>query len=193
MANNFNICDQPALTVRNSSGAVVTNAREQVFATVGPASYATGGIPVDLSATFSSLVAVRVTRAYVTSTKQQTGYLAEVVETGTDVFTGAKFRILVSRQAAPPLTTDSDVLKATGAAANVAATQTGAAGTCGAVACAGAHPNSIVAQRSDLVQASGATKVAVATAASATTFVEIPAATNLSTVTVEYLALGSAL
>jgi hypothetical protein len=192
MANNFNICDQPPLEVRDADGSTISHARQQLFATVGPASYATGGIPVDLSATFASLTAVRVTRAYVTATKQQTGYLVEVVETGTDVFASAKFRLVVSRQAAPPLTTDADVVKVTGTVANVAATETGAAGMCGAVACNGNHPASVVAQRSNLVQGSGAAKVAVATAASPTTFVEVPGATDLSTVTVEYLALGSA-
>lgn len=61
-------------------------------------------------------------------------------------------------------TTDADVLKATGAVANVAATETGAAGTCGSVGCTAAHPASVVAQRANVVQASGAAKVAAVTA-----------------------------
>jgi hypothetical protein len=74
-----------------------TGARLDVRSVVGPASYATGGIPVDLSATYGSIANVTPSRAFVTATKAAGALpVMRVNETGTDLFSAAKFRLLLA-------------------------------------------------------------------------------------------------
>lgn len=173
---------------------------------VGPASYVADGFAVDLSGVLASLDQVNILRAFVTATKAPDSRVFEVNEVGTDTFANRKFRIKAFRAPtpagtndAPAVTTDANVVKATGALANVAATETGAAASCGSVACDAAHPGSVVAQRTNLLQGSGAAKVTAVLTVPAAAFTgtaptglktEVAATTDLSTITVEYEVIG---
>lgn len=66
---------------------------------VGPASYATGGFPVDESSRFSSIVAVVACRRFATASGIEgiTVFLRINGGSGTDTFANAKFRIMVVR------------------------------------------------------------------------------------------------
>lgn len=167
----------PALRgdIRNSEYRVAGVVVDAVFdkrTVVGPASYATDGIPVDLSAIFSTLRSVRILRAYVTATGVVDGREYQVNEISTDTLANRKFRIKVFRATAPGATTFGDFLSATGTANSI---------TCAAVA-----------GSADLVQAAGAGKTAavVALTGATTLLTEIAAATNLAAITVEYEAIG---
>lgn len=159
---------------------------------VGPASYAADGIPVDLSAVFSTLHTVRITRAYVTATGVADTRIYEVNEAGTDTIANRKFRAKVFRIPTIATSTDANVVTGTGAIANVTADDVAAAGSCGAVGCNGLHPNGVGTARTDLIQCSGAAKITAVTALTTPTLAktEIDAATNLSTITIEYEATG---
>lgn len=61
------------------------------------------------------------------------------------------------------VTTDATFVKATGTLALRNATETGAAAVCGSLSCTGTHPNTIVAQRTNILEAPGAIKAAVVT------------------------------
>jgi len=174
------------ITVYDAAGAVARSAFFRVYTLVGPASYATGGVPADLSAVFgNSLLSVTVMRAYVTSTKAADPRLYKVHEAGSDLFSGRKCRIQVFNAGTA---TNANVLSATGSVSAVNATETGAAAVCGSLSCTGAHPNSVVAQRTNVLSAATPSKVTAVTDASVA---EIAAAVNLSTITIELLCLGT--
>lgn len=198
------------------SGVIVARPVIDKRTVVGPASYAADGIPIDLSAVFTSLKAVRILRAYVTATGAVDDRIYEVNEVGTDTFANRKFRIKVHRAPTP-------------AGSNSAPTFTGVAlgghvhvfagdalathvhtlfsgGNCGTVACAGTitHANASVGSGatgggtpSGSISSVGAGTPAgtvsapVFTGAAPTAGLsEIAGSTPLSTITIEYEAIG---
>lgn len=190
----------------DNAGTIVSGVRETKRTATGPASYTQGtGIAVDLSGVFATLHGVRVLRAYVTSTLAADTRRWVVHEAGTDTFANRKFRLLAyiggtpaGTNGAPGVTTDANVLKATGSVSAVnTINASGLTGTCGAVGCDSDHPNGASAVPNTLT-ASGPSKVEAVLTVAAPTFTgtaetalaEIAATTNLSTITVEYVATG---
>lgn len=184
----------------DTAGTLQTAVRFSKRTVVGPASYAADGIPVDLSATFSTLHAVRILRAYVTSSGAPDSREYEVNEISTDTLANRKFRVKVFRIPTISGTQDADVIKATGTVTNGGSGASGVwAGTqSGGNACIvgcdntdhpGTTPTNVV---SNVIAGSGASKVSAFTALTTPTVAktEIDAATNLSTVTVEFEAVG---
>lgn len=199
--------------VRQAGVAVAQNIVLDVRTVVMPASYAAGGHPVDLSAAYSSVVAIQVLRGYVTATKAPSGRLFAVNETGTDTYANRKFRVQINNPfagftpagtvSAPGTTTDADVLKATGAADNRnAVTQVAAGGTCtvAGVGCNGVGHTDNISTDANHIRASGVSKVTAVLTVTAPTFTgtaqgalassELAAGTDASSITVEYLVIG---
>lgn len=116
-----------------SGGTASPLAYLDVQSVAGPATYATSGIPVDLSATYTTVLCVAPTRAYITATKVAFGSNPQTVnETGSDLFTNAKFRIFLLRSTTPAGTISTPTF--TGSAL-------GGGHSCGAVGCDSSHPN----------------------------------------------------
>lgn len=201
----------------DTAGTIQVQTRVSRRTVVGPASYAADGIPVDLSGVFSTLHDVKITRAYVTSTGVTDTRLYEINEAGTDTIANRKFRVKVFRtptpagtNGTPGTTTNANVISATGAVTsdggNVASSNNVIAlGSCGALSCDGdslqTTDGSSITNLQGVLKATGSVKVtAVLTVdapsftgtAPTTTKTEIDAATNLSTLTVEYVATGVA-
>ena len=166
---------------------------------VGPASYTQGtGIAVDLSSVFSALHAVRVLRVFVTSTDAHSPYKVEVSQAGTDTFANRKFRVLFYQQNDPASVTGAVKTNAGGGimgAGFVALASTSNQNT--------GIPSAQVDAGSGLAvadPASGAHTHTVANdwiadhdhdiSTSAAAFPEVTGTTDLSTVTVEYEAVG---
>jgi len=80
-----------------NNGTMVTNAVtiDMNRKVTGPASYATGGIPIDLSATYTTILSVIGQGCFATGTSNAnvSGRLIDVNQTGSDVFTSGKFRL----------------------------------------------------------------------------------------------------
>jgi hypothetical protein len=165
---------------------------------VGAVAYAAGGMAVDLSAEYSSIKAAWITRVFTTGTKAASRRVAYISEGGTDLFTNGKLRIvpcLALQRHTHTVGLENNVVKATGALALRNATETGAAAVCGSALCTGTHPNTVVAQRTNILEAPGASKVAVATtvgnlAADVDLDLEAPNGTDLSTETFEFFIIG---
>lgn len=76
---------------------------------------------------------------------------------------------------------DANSVSASGALALRNATETGAAAVCGSLSCTGAHPNSVVAQRSNILEAPGAAKathLSVTTPSKVAVVVSVPTTTG---------------
>lgn len=155
----------PVPRIRNS-GTASPLAVIDVRTVAGPATYSTGGIPVNLSASYTTLIAVYFTRAYTTATTVSVlNQIGMPNETGTDVYASGKFRLLLGN--APGHTHNYDK----------ADTPTGTANS----GLGGADPHSHTLTYT--ATASGA--------ASATAFAEIAAgSTQPSGRTYEYVVIG---
>lgn len=139
---------------------------------VGPASYTQGtGIAVDLSSVFTTLLRVKVTRAYVTATKAADTRDWFVHEAGTDLFSNRKFRLLAyvgatpaGTNSAPALTMDSYTPTGTNGAPGVT-TDANVLSASGSVSINGnvVQAPSGVSTDSNVVNASGAVSNASAT------------------------------
>lgn len=80
------------------AGVALAGGVLDVRTVAGPATYAAGGVPVDVSAAFPVISAVWINRVYTTATKAATVvYIPAISETGTDTFANGKFRIVGSR------------------------------------------------------------------------------------------------
>lgn len=125
------------MVARDATGAIIPNARRQIHTVPGPASYATGGVPVDLSAIYDEIKDVTSPRCLVTATRGHSFISCEISEAGSDLWANGKFRVVLYY----PLKAHTHGLTA--------------GGNCGAVACgapithassaAGASANAIAA------------------------------------------------
>src|SRR5688500_364176 len=201
----------PPHGIRRATGVLAPFALPQIVRVAGPALYVAGGIPVDLSAFFREILAVQPARAFATAGGAAAlGVGIMPAEAGADQYAAARFRVVLLQAAggatdavsagtpaglnSAPIftgaamathnhgaTTDANVLKATGAVANVAgddvtgttteptALRGATSGSC-IVGCDVDHPTGAtqfaavtfvnVTARPDLVQAPGASKVA---------------------------------
>lgn len=151
--------------IRNA-GSPVSGAVIDVRSVTGPASYATGGIPVDLSAAYSSILDV-IPTAFVTTATGITSPLRlfQRNQTGTDLFSSGKFRLMALGVGAHTHTYDKTD------------TPTGIQSSEGPLG-AGNHTHSLTFTST----ASGATSTDV--------FREMAAATNLSTFTINFVVIG---
>lgn len=163
-----------AMRMIDATGASATVV-PRVFQVVGPASYATGGIPIDCSAYFSRILAATFLRRFTTATgvNVATSFCLPG-EAGTDTYANAKFRLVESR--APTVTGTNTAPAFTGNAI-------GGAHACGAVGCDSSHPNSTTVP-------AGTVAAPVWTTSSSTSFTETAAAVNLSSITYEFLVWG---
>lgn len=206
------VCDQPPLGVR-SAGTLQTGVTLDLLSSVGPASYTQGtGIAVDVSANYSSVLAVWVTRAYVTSTLASDTRKWMVHEASTDLYSNRKFRLLcyigktpAGTNASAGNTTVAHVPAAVtslAVAAHVPSSTTAfSKDTCGAISCDGNSAQS-TGTHSDLTDVlrtvGGVTDNTLVSAAGNQTFTgtaetvlqEIAGTTALNTITVEYVVMG---
>lgn len=85
---------------RNLAGTTVY-AKPALIQVAGPANYTTGGIPVDVSAIFTTVLTAMCCRQFVTATPSTiqagTAFLVTALENGTDLFANGKFRLAVAR------------------------------------------------------------------------------------------------
>lgn len=184
MANNFNILDFSPGSTYDVAGTAQGAIRVSKRTATGPASYTQGtGIVIDLSAAFATLLAVRITRAYVTATLADASRIWRVHEAGTDLFANRKFRLLAYVGNTPVGTNAAALFNlVNGGVGNSTVTipagngQALAAGLTGGAGASTGHTG---------IQAAAFTGTAE------TVFgVEVVGAVDLSTITVEYEAVG---
>lgn len=179
MADRFNVLDfNPVSVLNNGSGIDRTGLYRGSL--VGPASYATGGIPVDLSTIFSVIHDVVVLKSWVTATDAVTAFTFTPQQVAPDLFSAGKFRLFA-------WSFSTNIITASGALAQVTADDVPANASC-SVGCDTNHPHGTTTARTNLLQGAGtAAKVQSAIQS------ELPAATNLSAASVSYLAIGTLL
>jgi hypothetical protein len=144
MSGSVSVFSSPAAF--DSAGAQISGLiGAKTYIVTGPANYAVGGIPVDCSDRFSSIIGVGFVRQYTTASPSTvsagSGLIPNPMQVGTDTFANAKFRLMLLRVqsytpsgtvSAPTITTATNAAPvAIGTAAGALAQVVGAAGITG--------------------------------------------------------------
>lgn len=180
--------EHPAFQIR-SAGTPNAGLILDVRTVVMPAAYAADGHPVDLSAAFSSVLAIQVLRAFVTATGAHDTRRYVPNEAGTDTYANRKFRVKAESVASH---THSIAVQAASSHDHGGLTtpgQTAASAIC-VVGCNQNHAGTGTHTHAIAEATLAAHDHGGASGAASPAFGELAGGTDLSTITVQYLVIG---